>query len=119
MIFLDGEKVSLSEAKSQVCHFLATRYPVNVEDSPVAALKEVENIDRFANDFDDEADWYIADFTERPDLGSQVNIRVNSRTSSGGGTVVSESVSSSVAILLSLALLSVNEMSRDSILRVR
>lgn len=46
-ILLQGESISLSEAKSKRHQFLVTQYPADLEDSPVVDLEEVASIDVF------------------------------------------------------------------------
>lgn len=65
--------MSLSETKSQVHQFLATRYPAYFEEYPAAALEEVASNEVLASDVEGEVDWYLADLTEI-DLSSRTSI---------------------------------------------
>lgn len=60
--------MSLLEAKSQVCHFLAARYAADLEDPLLVAPEEVSSIDVLAGDMDGAGDWDLADLTGDPDL---------------------------------------------------
>lgn len=57
VILLEGESMSLSDAKSQVRQFLMTPYLVEIEDSPAAASGKVASIKVLTGVLDVEADW--------------------------------------------------------------
>lgn len=66
---VEGESMSLLEAKSQVCQFLATRYLADLEEFPAAAPEEVESVDMLAGNLECQAIWYLADLMGGPDIG--------------------------------------------------
>lgn len=106
----------LWEAKSQVRQFLAGRYSLNLEDILAAPPEEMKSINMLASDWEGEADWDLANLTGGPDIGSQPSICSAYGHLRGMCSVVSESVSSSIAYLLLLAVHDLEEMSRTSIL---
>lgn len=67
VIFLEGEPIYLSEARSQVRKLLATHYLLDLEKSPVVAPEEVATIDVLAGDLDGEANLDLANLKGVPD----------------------------------------------------
>lgn len=57
VFFVKGEFMFLLEAESQVRQSLATWYPADLGEYPVAAPKGVGSIDVFADDLEGKADW--------------------------------------------------------------
>lgn len=110
--------MSLSEAKSQVRQFLKTKNSGDLEESLIAALDEVASIEGHSSDLYSEADCNLAYFTGDPDLGSRPIICVYYGRLQDACSVVSKSVPSSVADLLSTAICVVEAIIRKSILRV-
>lgn len=66
---LEGKSISLSEAKSQVCQLLATKYIAVLEESRAAAPGKVVNMTVVADDVKCEADWEFTYLTGGPYLG--------------------------------------------------
>lgn len=50
VIFVNGDPMSLLEAKSRVCQFLANQYPADLKGSSVAASEDVRSIYVFTKD---------------------------------------------------------------------
>lgn len=69
VIFVEGQSMSVSEAKSQLFQQLVAPYFADLEKSRAAAFEEVVCITILTNDLGHEADWGFADFTADPDLG--------------------------------------------------
>lgn len=112
VIFIEGESISLSEAKSKVCQFLVNQYPADLDESPVVVSEDVASIDVFADDLDGETDWQLADLTGSFDLRSRAIIRVDYGLLPEASTVVSNSIPSSIAYLFPLDIRGVEATSR-------
>lgn len=70
IISVEGDSMSLAEAKSPVRQFWATQHPPNLEESPAAAPEGVGSTNVLAGDLDGETDWDLASWTGDPDLGN-------------------------------------------------
>lgn len=68
VIFLEGEPMSLSEARLKVCQFMATQNPSALDKYLVLTTDEVVGIDVLVGDLEGEADWDFANSTRGPKL---------------------------------------------------
>lgn len=69
VILVESKSISVSEAKSEMRQFLATRYPADLEGSQAAATEEVLSIDGLPSDLEGEIEWDLADLTEGTSMG--------------------------------------------------
>lgn len=76
------------------------------------------SVDQLASYLDGEADWYLSDLTGGAYLGSQASILVNYGRPYEACSVVGESVLTSVADLIELAIRGMQAMSRKCIHKV-
>lgn len=83
------------------------------------APEEAASIDVLASDLDEQTDWDLADLKGGPGLGSRPSVSVDYGCPCKMWSVVSESGSSSVEILLSLATCQVEAVTRSYIMKGR
>lgn len=111
--------MSLLEAKAQVCQFLVAWYPADLEEFPAAAPEKSASIDVLISDLRGEADCDMPEFTGDSDIGCRSTIHCNYERLCKACSRTEESVPSSVAYFLSLAISTEEAMRRASILKVR
>lgn len=116
---MDGESMTLSEAKSKVLQFLMTCCTINLEKSLAAAPEQVVSIYVLAGDLEVASHWHLADFMRGLYFGSKAHIRGDCECLREARPVVSECFPSLVADSLSLATHCIEVMSRASILEGR
>lgn len=114
-----NQSILLSEAKSQVRQFLATRYRAGLEESPTVDPEERASIEVLTGELEDKADWNLAELTESPDLCSLARIRGDNGRLLEAGFVVNESASSLVVDFWSSEIRGVDLMRTASLLEVR
>lgn len=56
VIFPKGKSISKPGVKSQVCEFLATRYPADIDEPPVEGSDKEESIKVLAGNYDSTGD---------------------------------------------------------------
>lgn len=96
MIFLEGESMAVSEAKSQVRQFLMTQYLAGPEESMVPAFEDLANINVLADDINHEADSDLNNFSR----GTSFDSRPIIPDDCGHIREVNEVVSESVVLLV-------------------
>lgn len=107
------------EAKGQWRQFLEAQYLTDLEEPPAADPEEVISIDGLASDLEGEAEWESANWTGGLYIGSEASILGEYGRHREVLYVVIESVPLWVADFLSLAIRSVEKMSRETIQEVR
>lgn len=119
VIFVGSASMSISEAKFHVHLLMGARYAVKFEEFPAGALEEVASMDMLPGDLEVKVERYVADPTGGLDLGNLVSICGDYERFLETYSMTSDSIPSSVADLLSLAIRGVEAMTRTSILEVR